>query len=72
VWYDEYLQGPSREKTLQRILEYNEDDCRGMIAVKEYFDGDGSLAQPHRIEDLDLEIGHHSSKCLHGASAPSV
>ena len=37
VWYNEYLQDQSREDILQRILEYNEDDCRAMIAVKEYF-----------------------------------
>jgi len=37
VWYNEYLQDPSHEDILQRILEYNEDDCRAMIAVTEYF-----------------------------------
>ncbi len=38
VWYNEYLQAPSRKDRLQRILEYNEDDCRAMIAIKEYFE----------------------------------
>jgi len=37
VWYNEYLRDPSREDILQRILEYNEDDCRAMIVVKECF-----------------------------------
>ena len=37
VWYNEYQQDPSRHDLLQRILDYNEDDCRAMIAVKRYF-----------------------------------
>ncbi len=37
VWYNEYLQNPNRREPLQRILEYNEDDCRAMMAVKAYF-----------------------------------
>jgi len=38
VWYNEYLQKPSRRDILQRILEYNEDDCRAMMAIKEFFE----------------------------------
>lgn len=37
AWYNEYLQNPAREEILERILAYNEDDCRAMIAVKDYF-----------------------------------
>lgn len=37
AWYNEHLKDPSREEMLQRILSYNEDDCRAMIAVKDYF-----------------------------------
>jgi len=37
VWYNEYQRDPSRDDLLQRILDYNEDDCRAMIAVKRYF-----------------------------------
>ncbi|TES85483.1 hypothetical protein E3J95_04310, partial [Candidatus Aerophobetes bacterium] len=38
VWYNEYLKDPADESKLQRILRYNEDDCRAMIALKEYFE----------------------------------
>lgn len=38
AWYNNYIKDPSRKDILQRILEYNEDDCRAMIAVKEYFE----------------------------------
>lgn len=38
VWYNEHTQNPSRKDLLQRILEYNEDDCRAMMAIKEYFE----------------------------------
>lgn len=38
VWYNEYQRDPSRHDLLQRILDYNEDDCRAMIAVKRYFE----------------------------------
>jgi len=37
VWYNEYQRDPSRGDLLQRIIDYNEDDCRAMIAVKRYF-----------------------------------
>ena len=36
--YEQYLQDPQNEATLERILIYNEDDCRAMVAVKEYFE----------------------------------
>ncbi len=37
AWYNTYLADPSREELLSRILNYNEDDCRAMIAIKNYF-----------------------------------
>ena len=37
VWYNEYLADPSRRDVINRILQYNEDDCRAMVAVKKYF-----------------------------------
>jgi predicted RecB family nuclease len=37
AWYNEYLKQPDRQDLLERILQYNEDDCRAMIAVKDYF-----------------------------------
>lgn len=37
AWYNEYIKDPSRREILQRILEYNEDDCMAMIAIKNYF-----------------------------------
>ncbi|MFQ5995904.1 MAG: TM0106 family RecB-like putative nuclease [Acidiferrobacterales bacterium] len=38
AWYNEYLKDPSQQDILQRIISYNEDDCRAMIAIKEYFE----------------------------------
>lgn len=38
VWYNEYLADPSRQETLDRILQYNEVDCRAMVALKSYFE----------------------------------
>ncbi|ALA59339.1 hypothetical protein NITMOv2_2934 [Nitrospira moscoviensis] len=32
------LADPSKESVLQRIIAYNEDDCRAMVAVKGYFE----------------------------------
>ncbi|GMQ90222.1 MAG: hypothetical protein BMS9Abin10_0576 [Gammaproteobacteria bacterium] len=37
AWYNEYLQNCAREEIIERILAYIEDDCRPMIAVKDYF-----------------------------------
>jgi uncharacterized protein len=36
VWYNEYLSSGSPQ-LLERILDYNEDDCRAMMAVKDHF-----------------------------------
>ncbi len=38
VWYNEYLKNPKDQEQLQRIIDYNEDDCRAMVALKEYFE----------------------------------
>lgn len=38
AWYNEFLKDPSNRAILQRILDYNEDDCRSMITVKQYFE----------------------------------
>ena len=38
AWYNEHLQHPEDESTLQRIIAYNEDDCRAMVAVKDFFE----------------------------------
>ncbi len=37
AWYNEYTKDPARSEVLQRIVEYNEDDCLAMIAIKDYF-----------------------------------
>ncbi len=37
VWYNDFLSDPSRRHMMERILQYNEDDCRAMVAVKKYF-----------------------------------
>jgi len=38
AWYSEYVKDTSRQDIVQRILDYNEDDCRAMIAIKDYFE----------------------------------
>lgn len=38
AWYNEYLANQSNEAALTRILQYNEDDCWAMVAVKDYFE----------------------------------
>jgi len=38
VWYNDFLSDPSRRDVMTRILKYNEDDCRAMVAVKRYFE----------------------------------
>ena len=38
AWYNEYRKDPTRKEWLERILQYNEDDCRAMIAIKDYFE----------------------------------
>ncbi|HLD36608.1 MAG TPA: TM0106 family RecB-like putative nuclease [Planctomycetota bacterium] len=37
AWYNEYLKDPADQSKMQRIIDYNEDDCRAMIALKDYF-----------------------------------
>lgn len=36
AWYHDFIEDSQREDILQRILEYNEDDCRAMIVLKDY------------------------------------
>lgn len=38
AWYNDYLADPNDESLLNRILEYNEDDCYAMAAIKRYFE----------------------------------
>lgn len=38
VWYDEYLKSGDK-KILNKILKYNEDDCRATMVVKEWLSG---------------------------------
>ncbi len=38
AWYNDYLAQPDHESLLNRILEYNEDDCYAMAAIKRYFE----------------------------------
>jgi predicted RecB family nuclease len=38
AWYNDYLENPGNEALLNRILEYNEDDCYAMAAIKRYFE----------------------------------
>ena len=38
AWYNQYLAHPEQEALLERILQYNEDDCRAMLAMKRFFD----------------------------------
>lgn len=45
AWYNEYLAHPENEHLLNRILQYNEDDCRAMLAVKRFFENQALEAQ---------------------------
>jgi uncharacterized protein len=38
AWYNEYLAHPEQEQLLTRILHYNEDECRAMVALKQFFE----------------------------------
>jgi uncharacterized protein len=38
AWYNDYLANPDNEGLMNRILEYNEDDCYAMAAIKRYFE----------------------------------
>lgn len=38
AWYNDYLENVNDKSKLQRILDYNEDDCRAMVALKDYFE----------------------------------
>ncbi len=44
AWYNEYLNDPTRTDVLQRLIEYNEDDCLAMIAIKDYFEAQAGSA----------------------------
>ncbi|MBI5778420.1 MAG: TM0106 family RecB-like putative nuclease [Planctomycetes bacterium] len=37
VWYNDYLANPGDEGKIQRIIDYNEDDCRAMVVLTDYF-----------------------------------
>jgi uncharacterized protein len=37
VWYNDFLSMPLRTDIRDRIIQYNEDDCRAMVALKQYF-----------------------------------
>ena len=34
VWYNNFLSDPHRKDILERILQYNEDDCWAMVRLK--------------------------------------
>ncbi|GJL69192.1 MAG: hypothetical protein NPIRA06_18270 [Nitrospirales bacterium] len=38
AWYNDYLANRANEALLNRILEYNEDDCYAMAAITRYFE----------------------------------
>ena len=46
AWYNEYLAHPEKESLLDRILQYNEDDCRAMLAIKLFFEKQSREVQP--------------------------
>lgn len=48
VWYNEFLSNPSRLEVLNRILQYNEDDCKAMVALKQYFVEKMNGCEDHR------------------------
>jgi uncharacterized protein len=51
AWYNEYLGNSSNEAALTRILQYNEDDCWAMVAVKDYFEQAGPEADDMITEE---------------------
>jgi predicted RecB family nuclease len=46
AWYNEFLAHPEQEQLLTRILQYNEDDCLAMLAIKQFFERKAQEAQP--------------------------
>ncbi len=60
AWYNEYLADPEREELLQRILDYNEDDCYAMIAVKDYFEAKLRTETTIPNPSLDKDLSRHS------------
>jgi len=38
AWYNEYLNDSGNPRLRQRILDYNEDDCYAMLAIKRHFE----------------------------------
>lgn len=46
AWYNEYLAHPEQEHLLNRILQYNEDDCLAMLAIKRFFEKMALETQP--------------------------
>ena len=50
AWYNEYLAHPEQEHLLIRILQYNEDDCLAMLAIKRFFERKSQDAHPATIE----------------------
>lgn len=51
AWFNEYLENPSHQNVLHRILRYNEDDCLAMLAIKQFFENRlGENPSDHRIQ----------------------
>ncbi|RMH35764.1 MAG: TM0106 family RecB-like putative nuclease [Nitrospirae bacterium] len=71
AWYNQYLANPSDERLLRRILEYNEDDCRAMLAIKEYFVRYASESRLSRFVPGTPQASGHPSLANPVLHAPS-
>jgi uncharacterized protein len=50
AWFNDYLENPSNESLLHRILRYNEDDCLAMLAIKQFFENRAGETLPSKGE----------------------
>jgi len=58
LWYEEAVgDGPNAEAQRTRILEYNEDDCRATMALRDWLNGDAKQL-PHQDDPLENLAGH--------------
>ncbi len=53
LWFEDAVaDGPSASASRDRILAYNEDDCRATLALREWLDG-SARTRPHRDDPLE-------------------
>ncbi len=62
VWYNDFLADPGREDLMQRILRYNEDDCRAMVAIKSHFEQASGAATTRRDDSGSMRRTRSASR----------